>query len=48
MTEKKRTLLGTAVLTFAIILIAFGIGRDEPATVLQKAIHICMECIGIG
>ena len=31
---------------FAFLLI--GIFRGEVGVVLQKAIHICLECIGIG
>ena len=27
---------------------AFGIYRGEMAVVLEKAIRICLECIGIG
>ena len=28
--------------------LAFGISRGEPAQVLQKAILVCLECIGLG
>ena len=31
-----------------IAFMAFGIYRGEMATVLAKAIRICLECIGIG
>ena len=39
--------------TFALILlsiacIAFGVYRGEVDTVLNKAVNICMECIGLG
>ena len=31
-----------------IAFMIFGIYRGEMATVLAKAIRICLECIGIG
>ena len=31
-----------------IAFMVFGIYRGEMATVLAKAIRICLECIGIG
>lgn len=36
------------VLLLGILFIGIGISRSEPATVLMKAIYICLECIGIG
>jgi len=49
----KQKLFGTPWVSFAILLlagvfVAFGIFRGEMAVVLQKAINICLECIGIG
>ena len=32
----------------ALGFIAFGVFRGENLVVLQKAIHMCLECIGIG
>lgn len=48
----KRILSGRwfpiALMVFAAGLIALGGYRSEVRTVLQKAIRICLECIGIG
>lgn len=48
MTEKIRNGAGLSALMIGFLLIAAGIVREEPATVLMKAVTICMECIGIG
>ncbi|GAB6085046.1 CD1871A family CXXC motif-containing protein [Alkaliphilus crotonatoxidans] len=32
----------------AVLCLAYGIGRGEVAVVLNKAINICLECIGLG
>lgn len=31
-----------------IALMAVGIWRGDLSVILQKAVHICLECIGIG
>ena len=36
------------LLAAAIILTAVGIGKREYLEVMQKAVMICLECIGIG
>ncbi|MBQ9992783.1 MAG: thioredoxin [Firmicutes bacterium] len=36
------------ILLLAVAFVAFGIYRGEMAVVVQKAINICLECIGIG
>ncbi|MCI1722435.1 MAG: thioredoxin [Lachnospiraceae bacterium] len=33
---------------FGILFILLGIFRGEAAAVLNKAVNICMECIGLG
>ena len=32
----------------ALLMIGLGLWRGEAATVLQKGIHLCLECVGIG
>lgn len=36
------------LLSFSCIMITFGLFRHEAAIVLNKAIKICFECIGVG
>lgn len=37
-----------SLLIIATAFIAIGISRGENTLVLQKAVRICMECIGLG
>lgn len=39
---------GICAAVLGLALMAFGIFRGEVSVVLEKAIQICMECIGIG
>ena len=45
--KKKRILQALAAVT-SLAFILYGIHRDEILIVLDKAIHICFECIGLG
>lgn len=36
------------VLLASFLLIGIGVYQDEVATVLNKGINLCLECVGIG
>lgn len=38
----------SVVLVMSLLLIGTGIMKQEHTEVLQKAVKICLECIGIG
>ena len=48
--KKEQGINRVAFLVFGAGLACIGLGlyREEAYVVLQKAIHICLECIGIG
>lgn len=46
--DKKLLAARIAVLVLAIAFTAYGIVRGEVEVVLNKAINICLECIGLG
>lgn len=48
MRHRRRAWARRGLLFAAAACILLGIARGEQETVLIKAIHICLECIGIG
>ncbi|MDD3167907.1 MAG: CD1871A family CXXC motif-containing protein [Eubacteriales bacterium] len=46
--HKGRILIPAITFLVGTVLVFAGISRGEMAVVLRKAIHICLECIGIG
>lgn len=36
------------LLVVAFMCIGFGVFRGEAQEVLNKGIHLCLECVGIG
>ncbi len=46
MIKKTNVLIGLLVL--AVVLIVTGVALGQPAQVLNKAVNICLECVGIG
>ena len=48
MTKGRLLAFRAAVIIAAAVMIAFGAYRGELSIVLNKAINICFECIGLG
>lgn len=48
MNYNLRRILSYFILVLSIIFVFFGITRGEVGIVFNKAIHICLECIGLG
>lgn len=40
--------IGICIAFMGLLAMGFGICRGEMAVVLEKAVNICMECVGIG
>ena len=43
-----KIVIPAVILVAGIVMMFFGILRGEPQMIFQKAIRICLECIGIG
>ena len=44
----KKAAAQAVLLAAGIAMLCFGVWRGEAATVLSKAIKLCLECVGIG
>lgn len=45
---KRKIFPALLLLAVAAVSIVCGVLRGEEKTVLEKAVNICLECIGIG
>lgn len=48
MTRARLWTIRAAVIIAAAAMIIYGCARGEMGVVLNKAINICFECIGLG
>lgn len=46
--NRMKTSLRIACLLTACVFVAYGVRRGEMLVVLNKAVNICLECIGLG
>ena len=48
MSHVKKAAAQVILLAAGAAMLCFGVWRGEAATVLSKAIKLCLECVGIG
>ena len=44
----KKNRAGLAVILLALAMIGYGLIKKQKKSVLNKAVRICMECVGLG
>lgn len=48
MEHNKRLIIAIVLLAVSAGLVTAGVMRGEVFAVFTKAVHICLECIGLG
>ena len=48
MSRNKKIAVQALGLSVAAVMIVYGVSRGETAIILNKAVNICLECIGLG
>ena len=48
MEKRTRGLIAGAIVVVVVMMIVYGIYRGEVSIVLNKAVNVCLECIGLG
>lgn len=48
MDSKRKKIVQIVTGAAAISFLFYGVSRGEVAIVLNKAVNICLECIGLG
>ena len=48
LSHAKKAAAQAVLLVVGVVMLCFGVWRGEAATVLSKAIKLCLECVGIG
>lgn len=46
--KTKRSIVSIGILALSILFIGIGVVNKEHMEVMQKAVMVCLECIGIG
>ena len=46
--KKHKKLIATFLVLASISMMGYGVYREEVDTMFEKAVAICLECIGIG
>ncbi|EOS39638.1 hypothetical protein C809_04557 [Lachnospiraceae bacterium MD335] len=44
----KRSVVSAGILALSVLMIGIGVANKEHLEVMQKAVMVCLECIGIG